>query len=66
MALTLGGVILQIIMPRVRMTAEEEAKDRILTESEARHRIQFYRWCATSMTLAGVAVLISLVLDLAP
>lgn len=64
-ALILGGVVLQAVLPRVRMNAEEKAKDRILTESENRHRIQFYRCCAAVMTLAGVTVLVLVVVDLA-
>jgi hypothetical protein len=62
-ALTLLGTIVHAQLPRLRMTAEEDAKDSRLSNREKQRRITFYTHCARFTTLVGVLVLVIVLFD---
>ena len=55
--LTMAGLGLQLYLPRHQMSVEERVKDSQMTEVEARRQMRFYRRCAPTVTLLGVALL---------
>lgn len=62
--LAIAGMVLQWRLPLHRMSVEERAKDREMTEEEAHRQIRFYRNCATLVTFLGIMVLVLVLIDL--
>jgi hypothetical protein len=62
-ALTLLGTIVHAYLPRLRMTAEEDAKDSKLSNRDVKRRITFYSHCARFTTLVGLLVLVIVIID---
>ena len=62
--LTLTGLMLHLYLPRHQITVEERIKDNKITEQEARRQMNFYRRCAPTVTLLGVALLLVAIYDL--
>ncbi len=63
-ALTMAGLALQLYLPRHQMSVEERVKDSKMNEDEARRQMRFYRQCAPTVTLLGVALLSLAIYDL--
>jgi hypothetical protein len=62
--LTLLGTALNMYLPRLQMSTEEQVKDRELTDEEARRKVRFYRRSGWCVTLVGVLVLIFVMIDI--
>ncbi len=62
--LTLIGLVLHLYRHRHQISMEERVKDSKLSEEEARRQIRFYRICAPSVTLIGVALLTVVIFEM--
>jgi hypothetical protein len=62
--LTALGPLLLAYLPRHRMSVEERVKDSLMTETEARRQIRFFRFCAPVATLVGTALLVRTMFEL--
>lgn len=63
-ALTLAGTALHWQLPRQRMSAEERMKDGKLTEAQAIRMIRLFSFSARLLTIAGAAILITILVEL--
>lgn len=63
--LTIAGTVLHWQLPRQRMSAEERMKDGKLTEAQANRTIRLYTLGARLFTIAGAAVLVAMLVELA-
>lgn len=56
--LMLLGIYLQWRLPHERMTVEELAKERRLTEEQGRRRIRLIRWSSRLAVLLGIVAFV--------
>lgn len=64
LALTVGGVVLQLNQSRHRMGLEERLKDGKVSGDEVRRQILFYSRLAPVVTLLGIVALALILFDL--
>lgn len=58
--LAVAGMLTHSQLPKIRMTAEEQVKDRRLTETQAIRRIRLCTVGAHVLTVSGTVVLLTL------